>query len=956
MSRHCLLVLLVIGAGLGMPAMAAGQSDWIGPGGSGGAGNWNTAGHWNPSGVPNNVGTSVTITLGISPVTLDISANIADLTVGADDSLSFDNGRSLVVNGTTITNNGQLNLNSVGSNTHLDFVGNVTLTGSGIINLGANANNRILNSSGAGSRLTISSGQTIRGSGSLGQPVGQGNFTNHGTISADQAAVALIIDPQSETFGGGSEGMINTGLIRAVSGATLSLNSASYLNTGAIIRADGAGSVINLGASAAILGGTLETLNGGVFRTSGNPTLENVTIDGTMNIQNGDTLNMVGTLTNHGNTLNLVSSGSVTQLSFGADATLAGTGLVSLSNSSQNFIRQTTGSGTNRLTIGANQTIQGSGQIGSAGSFGNFTNHGVITANQANGLTIDPQSTATGGGAEGFINNNLVQATSGATLTLAAGSYLNNGFIRADGAGSTVSISTGVIVVGGTLQSLGGGVFRTGGNPTLENVTIDGTMNIQNGDTLNMVGTLNNLGNSIHLQSAGSPTQLAFGADVMIDGTGLITLSNSSQNFIRQTTGSGNNRLTIGAHQTIRGSGQIGSSGSFGNFTNHGTIIADQATPLIIDPQSTGTGEGAEGFINHGTLRADQANLNLNAGSYLNGGVLEAVAGASNATVAFGGSTVLANVLGGTLSGGTYRVSAPGAGVATLTLPGNPNITNLDATVVLDGQATVFNPINSLNTVEEDGEFQVLRGRTFSTQGSLNNAGEIEVGAAATLNVAGIYAQGGGSLRVDGAFNAPNGAGVGGGGVLSGSGVIGMGTATLTLGDASYHPGSSAGTLDINGNLSLSAQSFGFFELAGFVPGDGLAFYDQFNVTGSALLAGSLQIDTVDGFNPVGGVFFIFTRGSGTGTFTNLNEGDVVLIDGGAFLGQITYQANWTGTQGGSTLTGGNDVAIFNIVPVPEPGSVALAAGALGLAWRLARRPGRRTKKIALPSSKRTAA
>jgi hypothetical protein len=62
--------------------------------------------------------------------------------------------------------------------------------------------------------------------------------------------------------------------------------------------------------------------------------------------------------------------------------------------------------------------------------------------------------------------------------------------------------------------------------------------------------------------------------------------------------------------------------------------------------------------------------------------------------------------------------------------------------------------------------------------------------------------------------------------------------------------------------------------------------------------------------------------------FLGLSEGAAFAAGGSNF--QITYLANWTGTQAGSSFTGGNDVALKAIAGlpggfVPEPSTSLLA-------------------------------
>ncbi|RFC51237.1 MAG: hypothetical protein DVB22_001574 [Verrucomicrobia bacterium] len=143
------------------------------------------------------------------------------------------------------------------------------------------------------------------------------------------------------------------------------------------------------------------------------------------------------------------------------------------------------------------------------------------------------------------------------------------------------------------------------------------------------------------------------------------------------------------------------------------------------------------------------------------------------------------------------------------------------------------------------------------------------------------------------------------------------------------------GTLDLANNLTLAAASIYKVQLGGTTPGDGKGFYDQVNMTsatGAITLntGAALDFSLADGFAPTpADNFFIMTRAdtsSWGNYFLGTTEGGFVTFGDGLnnYTGQITYQANWIGTQLGSALTGGNDVAFYNIqgpTPVPEPAS-----------------------------------
>ncbi|HEY2760557.1 MAG TPA: PEP-CTERM sorting domain-containing protein, partial [Pirellulales bacterium] len=91
----------------------------------------------------------------------------------------------------------------------------------------------------------------------------------------------------------------------------------------------------------------------------------------------------------------------------------------------------------------------------------------------------------------------------------------------------------------------------------------------------------------------------------------------------------------------------------------------------------------------------------------------------------------------------------------------------------------------------------------------------------------------------------------------------------------------------------------------------------------------ALNLSLVGGFTPSpSDVFYVMSRADGAAfstLFSGTSEGGLVSLGGGV-TGQITYLANWTGTQAGSSLTGGNDVAIYNVTAVPEPATFALFA------------------------------
>ena len=288
------------------------------------------------------------------------------------------------------------------------------------------------------------------------------------------------------------------------------------------------------------------------------------------------------------------------------------------------------------------------------------------------------------------------------------------------------------------------------------------------------------------------------------------------------------------------------------------------------------------------------------------------------------------------------------------------------------------NTHTGLNTINNGSILSVGDGGAAGTIGSgnISNFGELRFNRSNTLTISqsiadlvadtGVVRQAGtgktilsgnskyygntyvdaGTLQVDGKLwsgplSVSAGATLGGTGMVTASGVSISGILA---------PGASPGVLDIDGSIAFSGASAAFsVELGGTTPGDGAGFYDQVNMvssTGSISLGSSTDIVlTLDGgFSPsLGDTFYILTRVDGVafGDFFDGRPEGQVFNSGGVGM-QITYLANWTGTQAGSSLAGGNDVALtvvpLPIGPVPEPSTAMLSAGVALLALGRRRR------------------
>jgi len=285
----------------GSPLAQAVSVTWLG-----GTGNWTDA-NWSLGGFPNADTADIFIDGGNpvnSSVNLNTNVTIGDLDIGNGDALTILNGRSMSLAG-SITNNGTLTLNSLGSYTDLRLTGDATLTGSGTTMLGNTIANRML-SDGTLRTLTIGAGHTVQGSGNLGFNGNELQFINQGTVVAD-GSVGLRI----WTTGSGFDN--SAGLIQVMDGSNLAVGSGD------------------------LSGGTIQGFGTGGLQSFGSGTYRDVTLSGDLRILNSDQMNIAGTITNNG-TLTLNSLGSYTDLRLTGDATLTGSGTTMLSNTIANRI------------------------------------------------------------------------------------------------------------------------------------------------------------------------------------------------------------------------------------------------------------------------------------------------------------------------------------------------------------------------------------------------------------------------------------------------------------------------------------------------------------------------------------------------------------------------------------------------------------------------------------------
>ena len=269
------VLLLLLFSGL-----AVAQTDnW-----TGNTGVWSDSAQWD-SGVPTS-GENIVIGTSTANSSDDFSLAIGSLTLGnSSDALVISDGVALNVGG-TISNAGNIQLNSAGSSSFLKITGNVSLTGTGTVTLGSAGPNFITGASGTGTEVLTSS-NTIQGVGSIGN--GLMGFVNSATVNANSATGPLAINVSSAGFN-------NTGTLQAISGGNLTIQG-PFLNFNGTTHILTGGTYTANGGNISFAGGTsgVTTLSARVTQEAGGQMINTTT--GANAFANLGTITSTGVLT-----------------------------------------------------------------------------------------------------------------------------------------------------------------------------------------------------------------------------------------------------------------------------------------------------------------------------------------------------------------------------------------------------------------------------------------------------------------------------------------------------------------------------------------------------------------------------------------------------------------------------------------------------------------------------------
>jgi fibronectin-binding autotransporter adhesin len=735
------------------------------------------------------------------------------------------------VNVNAFSNSGNLQIGSaVGSGTTLTITGG----GQGVTDIVEGSTITLF-----GNLNVVNSGKTTSALANLSAVAGELNLMN------DQATAV--------TPSGGTLTIASTGNLE-LSGTDASTTSLAI--TGSVSNSGGFTTGFSGGTNTVTVTGTFTNNSGGVLELyAGSGVGTGTDLVSIATLTNAGTV----TLTGSGATLDITGTGTLTNsgsfnLTMGtlkfnsSSATLTGGGTVTLGNSG--------GTETGTILVGSadtgtltntNNTITGYGNLGN----GTLTlvNGGTVNANgqlTSGLLTVQP-------GSGGMTNTGTLEASNQGTLVLEGTFNNTGGKIQALGetnglTSATVELTAGTVINGGTLTTTAvgsnSGIIEGMGSVTLNGVTNSGAYAVNAGTTTTLEGTVTNTG-SITL----SGSTLSIGNSVSLKGAGIVVLSNSASNLIKGATSG----LTLTNANTIEGAGTISNLG----IVNTGTIEANQSTPLIILPSSTG-------LNNEGTLTVSAGDT-MEVGTSTGGALL--------------------NYSGTTLTGGTYAVGGTlefgASGTSIVTDAANISLTGSAAKIVdFAGQ----NVLTDLATITSAGSLTISSGANFTTAGNFTNDGGLTVNTGTDFVVTG-------SLT-----NFSSSTDTLTGGVYTVGGKIGFAGANIVTDAANI-------TLDGTGEfVNTTNGSNGLANLATIASGGSLTLNSKANFTtvGNLTNNGTLTIYP-------GSTLTI------TGTLTNFNSSTDTLTKGTYQLGgTLEFTGANIVTNAANLTIGGGSAKILN--------------------------------------------
>ncbi|MBK8021945.1 MAG: hypothetical protein IPK19_11105 [Chloroflexi bacterium] len=680
---------------------------------------------------------------------------------------------------------------------------------------------------------------------------GTGSFTNYGTVSQTATAgLAIIHDGVTFTNHGLVE--VTTGMLQIYKGSASS--GSSFVTNGS-----GTTYVVTFTLNEGVnLSGSNDFIIAGPTTFTGNPTIgAKVRVDG-------------GTL--------LMSN------------ELTVTGTLTLSNATL------TGPGTTRIAPGGTLEVPG-GQThvnaplvieGVANFIGTTTDTltGTSTTQIALGGVMNTYGTY-----PVRLNNHLLEN---------AGTMVLNGPIEMANNGQWVNLAGGVVQLRPTsyqypLRVNGIGSFTNYG--TVSQTATAGLTIIDDGVTFTNHGLVEATTGMLQIYKGSASS----GSSFVTDGSGTTYVVTFTLN--EGVTLSGSNDFIIAGPATFTGNSTISAKVR----VDGGTLLMSNeltVTGTLTLSNATLTGPGTTRIAPGGTLEVPGGQTHVNAPL-----VIEGVANFIGTTTdTLTGTSITQIALGGVMNTyGTYPFRLNNhllENAGTMVLNGPIEMANNGQWVNLAGGVVQLRPTSDVYPLRVNGTgsfinhgtvSQMTVGTTFIHSGvTFTNHGTANVQSGTLALENGIASTGSsfitnaGARTVSYSFTFEPGVNFIGGGTL----VIGGPTiisGTQTIGGNLHNDGGTltvstgSGSITVNGNYTQSSGGILNIELGGLSPA---TQYDQVVVTGTAALAGTLNLALINGFDPaIGNAFQIMTFGSRSGTFGTVNG---TSIGGGRQL-QVSY-------------------------------------------------------------------
>ncbi|MEK7811745.1 MAG: hypothetical protein AAB278_08025, partial [Pseudomonadota bacterium] len=382
-------------------------------------------------------------------------------------------------------------------------------------------------------------------------------------------------------------------------------------------------------------------------------------------------------------------------------------------------------------------------------------------------------------------------------------------------------------------------------------ITLGGIGYIIGGNWSN-TGTLNLNSGSLALSGSHSNTSLATNLSIPHYNRAAGTILNF-----------GGTLTNTGSTLDIGSAGLFGTGGlkGFSGTITGGTLISSDATPML-------------DIINNGTLDGVTIGSNLSVsgvGTYIN--IYNNLTLANGVILNTGGNNLLFR------TGGVQHIAVQGGlGAATLNDAGGNLFAGLtaggtlqiDSGVTLQGYGAVYD--FNVSALTNNGSIIAnTTGQTFSiNNSSVTNNGTMSVTAGSMIVSPAALNNGTIKVASGATFSDPNG--FTNNGILTGTGTIAVGTGVAGLiNQGTISPGGTgvAGTLNITGDLQLTASSILSVDLGGTGAGQS----DKLSVTGNITNAGTLNAGLLAGYTPViaDAIPFMTMGGTSSGTFTTTN-------------------------------------------------------------------------------------